>query len=395
MSISEPHAPFVKRNTVLYRDMKKAVIRNVQYLIDTDLLLPSTNGPRADEIEKVLGPYDPEDYSREIPEKIQRAVSPGLSTGVALEALGDWDSALLWYRIGRYCWRLSPTWKNGDLSSRPWSERFGVSGYQEFAGRCCALAGDAHNADKLLKWAAENRNIPDETLTRLDEEGETQTIWQEIGFQISDLTWLGEWKRILYLSEFGKRAIERTRRGGYPKDFREPQLLLDIGRTLATYFTSPSDDSFENAKKILFLKNIPDRDPNTRYNLLSHLLAFTRRYPELDPYPKYLPSESGTGTPFLHPSSSCSLKREDFQQELDNILSKALKKGEQYVVVNSIDMHHRMGGYPGYDHKMDLCHEVMKANTKKADTIYGQWEPNDDLSIRYSVDRNAKKSIWW
>ena len=57
--------------------------------------------------------------------------------------------------------------------------------YQEDAGRCCALAGDINNADKLLKWAAENRNIPDETLTRLDQEGETQILWKEIGFQIS------------------------------------------------------------------------------------------------------------------------------------------------------------------------------------------------------------------
>ena len=121
--------------------------------------------------------------------------------------------------------------------------------------------------------------------------------------------------------------------------------------------------------------NIPDRDPNTDYNLLSHLLAFTRRYPELDPYPNYLTSESGTGTPFLQPSSSCSLKWEDFQQELDKILSKALDKGERYIVVNSIDLHHRLGGYPGFDHKMDLCHEVMKKNKKKHDTIYGEIPP--------------------
>ena len=395
MIISKPHSSFVKPNTVLYRNMKARIIRNVQYLIDTDLLLPSTIGPKADEIEKTLGPYDPEDYSREIPEKIRRAVSPGLRTGVALEALGDWDSALLWYRVGRYCWRFSDNWKSVDLNSEPWYRRNQVSMYQEDAGICCALAGDVKNADKLLKWAAENRNIPKEEIPSLEKEASPQMLWQNIGFQMSSLTWLGEWERILYMSNIGKRAVEKTRRGGYPKDFREPQLLIDIGHILATYFPSPSDESFENAKNILFLKNIPDRDPNTRFNLLSHLLVFTRRYPELDPYPKYPPSESGTGTPFLHPSSSCSLKREDFQQELDNILSKALEKGERYIVVNSIDLHHRMGGYPGSDHKMDLCQEVMKANTKEADTVYGQPEPNDNLSIKYSADRNAKKNIWW
>jgi hypothetical protein len=395
MILQEPHTSFVKTKTVLYRDMKSLILKSVQSLIDTDLLHPDTNGPRADEIEKALGPYDPEDYSREIPEKIRRVVSPGLSTGVALEALGDWDSALLWYRAGRYCWRLSPTWQYGDLSSRPLSKRIGVSMYQEGAGRCCALAGDVQNADKLLKWAAENRNIPEEDIPSLEKEANPQTLWQEIGFQISSLAWLGEWERILYLSEIGKRAVEKTRRGGYPKDFREPQLLIDIGRDLATYFTSPSDETFENAKRALYLKNIPDRDPNTRFNLLAHLLAFTRRYPELDPYPKYPPSKSGTGTTFFNLSSSSSLSGEDFQQELDRILSQAHEKGERYIEVNSIDLHHRVGGYPGYEHKMDLCHEVMKKNKKKHDTIYGEITPGDQLRVKYLTDRKAKKNSWW
>ena len=117
--------------------------------------------------------------------------------------------------------------------------------YQEDAGICCALSGDVKNADKILKWAAENRNIPEEEISRLEKEASPQMLWQNIGFQMSSLTWLGEWERILYLSNIGKRAVEKTRRGGYPKDFREPQVLLDIGRALATYFTSPSDESFE------------------------------------------------------------------------------------------------------------------------------------------------------
>ena len=184
MILQEPHTSFVKTKTVLYRDMKSLILKSFQSLIDTDLLHPDTNGPRADEIEKALGPYDPEDYSREIPEEIRRVVSPGLSTGVALEALGDWDSALLWYRAGRYCWRLSPTWKSGDVSSRPWPKRFGLSMYQETAGICCALAGDIQNADKLLKWAAENRNIHEEIIPELEKERSPQLLWQNIGFQI-------------------------------------------------------------------------------------------------------------------------------------------------------------------------------------------------------------------
>ena len=78
MILQEPHASFVKPTTVLYRNMKANVImQSVQSLIDSDLLHPDTNGPRADEIEKALGPYDPEDYSREIPEIIQQGSFSG------------------------------------------------------------------------------------------------------------------------------------------------------------------------------------------------------------------------------------------------------------------------------------------------------------------------------
>lgn len=394
---NEPHASFVSTNTALYRDMRVRILRSVQNLIDTDFLHPSSNGPRADEIEKALGPYDPENNSREMSEEIEGVVLNGLSTGVALEALGDWGSALLWYRVGRYRWRRGPQSQPEDISAMVW-KLGGPSMYQEDAGLCCVLAGDVQNANKILRWATGNRTLTEEEITNLVKEGNPQTLWQHIGFQISNLAWLGEWERILHLSEIGKRAVEKTRRGGYPKDFREPQLLIDIGRDLATYFTSPSEETFETAKKAVFLKNIPDRDPLTRINILPHLLALTRRYPELDPYPKSPTTRSGAETRLINYGSGASLEQKNFQQELDNILVEAQKKGKFYMSVSSIDLHDRVGGYPGKEHKMPICLQVMKKNMGEHDRLLSQWKPDNYLVVKYYTKRKEaikQKKTWW
>lgn len=79
----------------------------------------------------------------------------------------------------------------------------------------------------------------------------------------------------------------------------------------------------------------------------------------------------------------------DFREELFNIFEEAQQIGRQYIDVNSGDLHRRVGGYPGRDHRMPLCCEVMKRSMKKGDFILEQPPKGKgaSLTIRYNLPR--------
>lgn len=79
----------------------------------------------------------------------------------------------------------------------------------------------------------------------------------------------------------------------------------------------------------------------------------------------------------------------DFQQELYNVFMNAQKEGESYFDVSAGDLHRKVGGYPGSNHRMPLCCEVMKRNMILGDQILQEppKRKGASLAIRYKLPR--------
>ena len=52
---------------------------------------------------------------------------------------------------------------------------------------------------------------------------------------------------------------------------------------------------------------------------------------------------------------------DDFRKELAGLFEAAARAGRGTIVVRSGDLHRAMGGYPGPDHRMPVCCNVMYA----------------------------------
>jgi hypothetical protein len=386
MVTMDAHIPIVRSNTALYSHLDEWISRSLQILVDNDFLEPIYNGPKVEEIESIADDYDHEIHDEKLPKTIDTLRTRALGTGAALEALGDLDSAILWYRIGQYRWREGADSHSDNKPILPWPNRESPAIWQENVGLCCALTGNNPHATRLFTWAAQNRSMTDEEIEEAENARFYQDIWQDLGFQIFSLTWLGDWPEILRLSKIGMRVVEKTQRAGYPKDFRGPQLLIKIGHTIATYYTSPNAASKEAAKNSITLKKVPDRDPLTRFSMLPYFFALIRKYPQLDPYPK-LSSRSKGRLKIIADSDIAPLTEADFQRVLDDIFNDARRKGHYYSRVVSIGLHRRAGGYPGKSHQMPLCLDVMQKNMGPHDRILRQYD-GDVLEIQYHIPRS-------
>jgi hypothetical protein len=82
---------------------------------------------------------------------------------------------------------------------------------------------------------------------------------------------------------------------------------------------------------------------------------------------------------------------EDFKLRLYLIFSLAQQNGLLEVEVSSDDLHRRVGGYPGRDHRMPLCCQVMTQHfTEKAGDQMVEAPPSGQgatLRIRYVLPR--------
>ena len=56
-----------------------------------------------------------------------------------------------------------------------------------------------------------------------------------------------------------------------------------------------------------------------------------------------------------------SLTADDFADELSRILDEAEREGRKHIDVNAGEIHKGLGGYPGTDHRVPVCCNVMKA----------------------------------
>ncbi len=79
---------------------------------------------------------------------------------------------------------------------------------------------------------------------------------------------------------------------------------------------------------------------------------------------------------------SSSVTAEDFQSELDRIFASA---GQGRIDVTSGTLHRHVGGYPGRNHRMPVCCEVMKRNMRHGDQIIHSPPSGQgaSLTIRY------------
>ncbi len=84
--------------------------------------------------------------------------------------------------------------------------------------------------------------------------------------------------------------------------------------------------------------------------------------------------------------------RQDFENELRSLLIAAQRAGEEYVDVASGDLHRRVGGYPGADHRMPVCCEVMRSQMKPGDQVLAEPPSGQGatLKIRYVLPREAE-----
>ena len=81
---------------------------------------------------------------------------------------------------------------------------------------------------------------------------------------------------------------------------------------------------------------------------------------------------------------------EDFSKELAAQLFRAENRDASHVEINSGELHRVVGGYPGPDHRMPTCCEVMRRAYRPGDETIS--EPNEGngatLTIRYKLPRS-------
>ncbi len=81
-----------------------------------------------------------------------------------------------------------------------------------------------------------------------------------------------------------------------------------------------------------------------------------------------------------------------FQAELDAIFNFAGEKRLAAIIVTAGDLHHLVGGYPGEDHRMPVCCNVMRHNMLGGDEILAA-PPSGagaSLTIKYQFPRKAE-----
>jgi hypothetical protein len=82
----------------------------------------------------------------------------------------------------------------------------------------------------------------------------------------------------------------------------------------------------------------------------------------------------------------------DFHNELRAQIERAQKRGAEHVEINAGELHRTLGGYPGLDHRMPQCCDVMRQEMQDGDEVIHTPDKGQgaSLTIRYKVPRLAK-----
>ncbi len=84
---------------------------------------------------------------------------------------------------------------------------------------------------------------------------------------------------------------------------------------------------------------------------------------------------------------------EDFKNELHRMMVEAMKEGKEFAEVNAGQLHRRVGDYPGGNHRMPVCCQVMRgALAPAAGDVILEEPPSGQgasFTIRYIMPRPA------
>lgn len=80
---------------------------------------------------------------------------------------------------------------------------------------------------------------------------------------------------------------------------------------------------------------------------------------------------------------------DEFREEIRMRFARAAAQGAECVEINSGDVHRALGGYPGRDHRMPVCCDVMYAEMTSSDEILSAPPKGKGaaLTIRYLLPR--------
>jgi hypothetical protein len=81
--------------------------------------------------------------------------------------------------------------------------------------------------------------------------------------------------------------------------------------------------------------------------------------------------------------------REDFIRSLEEVFAESERLGLSFVGLTAKALHQRAGGYPGKDHRMPVCCDVMRSVMTAHDSIVEQPPKGDGASllIHYTLPR--------
>ncbi len=80
--------------------------------------------------------------------------------------------------------------------------------------------------------------------------------------------------------------------------------------------------------------------------------------------------------------------KEEFRREIRRQKAEARNAGKPHIDIRSGDLHKKIGGYPGPDHRMPVCCAAMRDEMEgTGDSILAQPPKGDgaNLLIRYRV----------
>jgi hypothetical protein len=84
---------------------------------------------------------------------------------------------------------------------------------------------------------------------------------------------------------------------------------------------------------------------------------------------------------------------DDFRMEMYRMMNEAVHKGRETVEITAGELHKRVGDYPGRNHRMPVCCEVMRgASAPDAGDVIVEQPPSGQgasLTIRYVLPRPA------
>jgi len=86
------------------------------------------------------------------------------------------------------------------------------------------------------------------------------------------------------------------------------------------------------------------------------------------------------------------LSAEEFRKELKAQMERAQRRDAGHVEVNAGELHRALGGYPGRDHRMPICCNVMHQEMQDDDEVISGPDKGKRASytVRFKLPRTAK-----